>query len=261
MPTIREAAVSGMFYPDDPTTLQEMINQMLNHASVLPNHFRAIVAPHAGYIYSGETAAHAYKQLKLNKDKIKRVVLLGPAHRVPFRGIAASSADYFETPLGIVPVDKEAIKDLLTLPQVTILDEAHAQEHSLEVQIPFLQSVLDDFSIVPLVVGDSDAESVSEVLDFFWSDPSTFFVISSDLSHFHEYHEARQIDKHTAEAILTLKPEHIGYDQACGRMPVNGLLNLSKKHHLKPVLLDLRNSGDTAGTHDRVVGYGAFGFE
>lgn len=261
MPTIREAAVSGMFYPDDPVILQETVNQYLDKAKLLPQHFRAIIAPHAGYIYSGETAAQAYKQLSDIKNNIRRVVLIGPAHRVSFSGIATSSVDYFETPLGDTPLDKKANQDLQQFPQIKILDEAHAQEHSLEVHLPFLQTVLDDFLLVPLVVGDCDVESISEVLDFFWQDPSTFFVISSDLSHFHEYNEAKTIDQQTASAILAMSPEKIGYEQACGRMPINGFLSLAKKYHLKPTQLDLKNSGDTAGSRDRVVGYGAFGFE
>jgi len=261
MPKIREAAVSGMFYPDDPSTLQTMVNSFLDNATILPHHFRAIIAPHAGYIYSGETAAKAYKQLSALKEKINQVVLLGPAHRVAFSGLAASSVDYFETPLGTIPLNKNAIRDLQQLPQVNILDEAHAQEHSLEVHLPFLQTVLGDFSLIPLVVGDTDKESVSEVLEYFWHDPSVFFVISSDLSHFQEYNAAKTIDQQTANAIMNIKPEEIGYDQACGRMPINGLLSLAQKYHLKPTLIDLSNSGDTAGSHDRVVGYGAFGFE
>ena len=261
MPKIREAAVSGMFYPDEPLTLQRMVTQLLNQVTTLPNQFRAIIAPHAGYIYSGETAAHAYKQLEKLKDNIKRVVLIGPAHRVGFSGIASSSADYFETPLGAIPLDKDGIKQLQKFAHIKIFDEAHAQEHSLEVHLPFLQMTLNDFSLVPLIVGESDAQSVADVIEYFWQDTSTFFVISSDLSHFHEYNEARHIDKLTSDAIVEMKPDKIGYDQACGRLPVNGLLKHAIKHHLKPTLLDLKNSGDTAGDHSRVVGYGAYGFE
>ena len=262
--TIREAAVSGMFYPDDPMTLQTMVNTLLKNTSIQSKKFHAFIVPHAGYIYSGETAAHAYKQLESIKDKVKRVVILGPAHRVSLSGIAVSSADFFETPLGAIPLDKIAIKNLQRFPQIKVFDQAHAQEHSLEVHLPFLQTVLNDFSLLPLVVGDTDAESVAEVLEFFWRDStdfSTVFIISSDLSHFHEYNEAKRIDRQTANAIMNLKPENISYEQACGRMPVNGLLTLAKKHHLKPTLLDIKNSGDTAGDRYRVVGYGAFGFE
>lgn len=261
MAKIREAAVSGMFYPDEPNTLQRMITQLLNQATTRPNQFRAIIAPHAGYIYSGETAAHAYKQLEAIKNQVKRVILIGPAHRVGFPGIASSSADYFETPLGSIPLDKDAIERIRKFAHIKIFDEAHAQEHSLEVHLPFLQVTLSEFSLVPLVVGESDAQSVADVIEYFWQDTSTFFVISSDLSHFHEYNKAKQIDEMTSDAILHLNPDGIGYEQACGRLPVNGLLKHAKKHHLKPILLDLKNSGDTAGDHNRVVGYGAFGFE
>ena len=261
MPKIREAAVSGLFYPDEPKTLHNMITQLLSNAEILPQQFRAIIAPHAGYIYSGETASHAYKQLEKIKTDIKRIVLIGPAHRVSFSGIASSSADFFETPLGLIPLDTYGIKQLQESAHLKLSDEAHAQEHSLEVHLPFLQTILEDFSLIPLIVGDSDAQSVADVIEYFWDDPSTFFIISSDLSHFHEYNDAKLIDKQTSDAILHIEPEKISYEQACGRLPVNGLLKHAKKYHLKPTLLDLRNSGDTAGDHSRVVGYGAYGFE
>jgi len=261
MPQTRKAAVSGLFYPDDPATLKMMIADLLGTVNPLPNRFRAVIAPHAGYIYSGKTAAYAYKPLERLRNQIKRVVLFGPAHRVPFSGIAASSADYFETPLGRIPLDTNAIKELHDRAFIHLLDSPHEQEHSLEVQLPFLQTVLSDFTLVPLVVGDAPATKVTEIIDYFWHDSSTFFLISSDLSHFHDYQLANTIDRQTANAIMAMEPDKINYDHACGRTPVNGLLNFARSHHLKPTLLDLRNSGDTAGDHQRVVGYGAFGFE
>jgi len=261
MSQTRKAAVSGLFYPDDPATLKMMIEDLLGTVKPLPNKFRAIITPHAGYIYSGETAAHAYKPIESLKNQIKRIILFGPAHRVPFSGIAASSADFFETPLGSIPLDTCAINKLHERSLIQLLDSAHEQEHSLEVQLPFLQTVLNDFTLVPLVVGDTQASKVTEIIDYFWHDTSTFFLISSDLSHFHDYQLANTIDRQTANAIMAMKPNKIDYDHACGRTPVNGLLNFARTHHLKPTLLDLRNSGDTAGDHQRVVGYGAFGFE
>jgi len=260
MGNIRSPAVAGMFYPGDAGELKHMLDSMLQHAKLKHIHPRAIIAPHAGYVYSGEIAASAYKELEDIKKDIQRVVLLGPSHRVPFVGCAVSDAEYFRTPLGDIALDTAAIKSLLQYSQVQVSAAAHAQEHSLEVHLPFLQTVLDEFTLVPIVVGDADAESVSEILEFFWQDKHTIFVISSDLSHYHDYATAIAIDEQTTSAIKHLQPENISYEMACGRNPVNGLLKLAKKHGLKAVALDLRNSGDTAGSKDQVVGYGAYGF-
>ena len=189
------------------------------------------------------------------------MVLLGPAHRVPFRGLALTDVDYFRTPLGEVPIDREAADSLQGLPQVKSLPAAHASEHSLEVQLPFLQLVLDDFTLLPLVVGDTSGAEVAEVLQRLWGGAETLIVISSDLSHYHDYLTAQAMDRSTSEAIVSLHPEAIGYEDACGRIPVQGLLDLAKRYGLSAELLDLRNSGDTAvGTRDRVVGYGAYAF-
>ncbi len=238
-----------------------MVRTFLRQADTGSAHPRAIIVPHAGYVYSGPVAASAYASLAGEHDHIHRVVLLGPAHRVPLHGLAASSADAFRTPLGDVPLDHEAIARLIHLPQVTAYDEAHQLEHSLEVQLPFLQEVLDDFVLVPLVVGEASADEVAEVLEQFWDDPGTLYVISSDLSHYHDYDTARMRDERTTRAIEHLRPEDIRYDDACGRNPVNGLLLLARRHGLRPHTLDLRNSGDTAGPRDQVVGYGAWAFE
>jgi len=260
MSTVRNPAVAGMFYPADRDDLSQVISYMLTNAKpkdIIP---RALIAPHAGYQYSGEIAATAYKQLEPIKHNIQRVVLLGPSHCVAFAGCAASQADYFRTPLGDIKLDQQAIQTLVADSKVQILEAAHAQEHSLEVQLPFLQTVLDEFSLVPIVVGDAKTDNVVEILEFFWSDPKTFFVISSDLSHYHDYVTAQNMDKQTSDAIVKLQPENISYDQACGRKPVIGLLHLAKKHHMTGMSLDIRNSGDTAGPKDQVVGYGAYGF-
>ncbi len=222
---------------------------------------KALIAPHAGYVYSGAVAASAYARLRAVRDRIRRVVLLGPAHRVPFRGLAASSAQVFETPLGAVELDQDALAALADLPQVRVLDEAHRREHSLEVQLPFLQMALTQFSLVPLVVGDASAEDVAEVLERLWGGPETLVVVSSDLSHYHDYETARVRDGKTTAAIEALRDDVIGYDDACGRNPVNGLLHAAKGHGLHAHTVDLRNSGDTAGPRDQVVGYGAYVFD
>jgi AmmeMemoRadiSam system protein B len=220
---------------------------------------KALIVPHAGYIYSGAIAASAYSTLKAIAAHIRRVVLLGPTHRVAVRGLALPDAEAFDTPLGRVMLDTKAMQAISNLPQVVISGAAHAQEHSLEVQLPFLQSVLNDFILLPLAVGMATAEEVAEVLEAVWGGEETLIVISSDLSHYLPYATAQQTDRQTADDILHLR-QNISHDQACGGTPINGLVLAARKHHLKPHLLDLRNSGDTAGTRDKVVGYAAFAF-
>jgi AmmeMemoRadiSam system protein B len=260
--TIREPAVAGMFYPGDPLVLQQQLDAFLSIQEAEVAHPKALIVPHAGYIYSGPVAASAYRLLNSMRGQITRVVLLGPAHRVAFNGLAATSMQYFETPLGLVEIDQAAIDTLLALPQVRVIDEAHREEHSLEVQLPFLQAVLGDtFSLVPLVVGDADNRSVAEVIETLWGGPETLILISSDLSHYHDYATARELDSATSRAIEQLDPQAIDYEQACGRIPVSGLLLAARHHKLHAKTLDLRNSGDTAGGRDRVVGYGAYAFE
>ncbi len=257
----RQPAVAGQFYPADPQQLAEMLQQMFNQAGdIKPGHVKALIAPHAGYIYSGPIAANAYHSIEQQAEQISRVVLLGPSHRVGFRGIATSSATSYQMPQGEIPLDRDSIDSISSLPQVIELDQAHEFEHSLEVQLPFLQRVLAQFSLVPLVVGDCPAEEVAEVMERLWGSDETLFVISSDLSHYNAYAVAQQQDRKTSDAILRLAPEDIEYDDACGRNPVNGLLLAARQHALQAELLDLRNSGDTAGPRDRVVGYGAYIF-
>jgi AmmeMemoRadiSam system protein B len=221
---------------------------------------KAIIVPHAGYIYSGPIAASAYARVANGRDRITRVILLGPSHRVPFHGLAGSDAQYFATPLGAVPIDGEALEDIRHLPQVRIFDQAHRWEHSLEVQLPFLQTVLADFKLVPLVVGDASAAEVCEVLELLWGGAETLIVISSDLSHYHDYATAQRLDRGTSKAITELRPEDIRYEQACGRNPILGLLEAARHRGMRGETIDLRNSGDTAGPRDQVVGYGAYVF-
>ncbi len=258
---IRPAVMAGQFYPAEPAQLAEQIDNLLKQVhSTAISHIKAIISPHAGFIYSGPVAASAYQNLRHQSDQIQRVVLLGPSHRVSFHGVATLSANEYQMPFGKIKIDHEAINLIKALPQVQQLDEAHQFEHSLEVQLPFLQTILDDFTLVPLVVGDCPANQVAEVLDLLWGGEETLVVISSDLSHFHDIETARKLDQKTSDAIVNLAPEKIQHDDACGRNPVNGLLVAAKSHNLKPDLIDLRNSGDTAGSADRVVGYGAFLF-
>lgn len=259
--SVRQAAVAGMFYPAEAGVLHREVQGYLQQAVAGASCPKAIVVPHAGYIYSGPVAATAYASLASRRGQVQRVVLLGPSHRVPLQGMAVSSADFFATPLGDIPVDREAVRHLLTLPQVRTLDQAHELEHSLEVQLPFLQETLGDFHLVPIVVGDCPADEVAEVLELLWGGVETLLVISSDLSHYQDYDTARRQDRATSEAIEALAPQRIHYEDACGRNPVNGLLLAARRRGLKAHTLDLRNSGDTAGPRDRVVGYGAYAFE
>jgi len=260
--TIRQPAVAGSFYPADANELTQMLAQFLDQAEQV-GHARApkaIIVPHAGYIYSGSVAASAYRNLISVHHQINRVVLLGPSHRVAFHGLASCRASDYATPLGLIPVDNTGLMQVEALPQVSVNDAAHIPEHSLEVQLPFLQTVLDEFVLLPLVVGDADEAEVAQVLEQLWGDQHTLIVISSDLSHYHEYAAAQRLDQHTSHAIETLNPAAIGYEDACGRNPVNGLLHLAKRKHLQVETVDLRNSGDTAGSREQVVGYGAWLF-
>ena len=270
MSTDRSPAVAGTFYPSSPVALRNMVEGMLVESAVLNNKANlattnkpgALIVPHAGYVYSGLVAAQAYASIRQSAKEINRVVLLGPAHRVALRGMALSSADNFQTPLGAIPLDKAANTRLVLLPQVAVNDDAHALEHSLEVQLPFLQTVLDEFKLVPIVVGESSPEDVYTVLDYFSNnisgDKNTLIVISTDLSHFESYENATCHDRKTSQSIEGLKYENIQYGDACGRNPLNGLLYFARKKNLRIQNLALQNSGDVSGDRDRVVGYGAY---
>ncbi len=260
MGNVRDPAVAGFFYPADRETLASDIDGYLAAAGIpVPTSGpKALIVPHAGYVYSGQIAAKAYAAWRGDADAIQRVVLVGPAHRVAFQGIAAPRTDTFKTPLGEVAVDTAAIEVIKDLPQIVLDDEPHRQEHSLEVHVPFLQRILGDFKLLPLIAGSVAGDQVAEVLDRLWGDETTRFVISTDLSHYQDYETARKMDTATAVAIESLNPAAIGREQACGRIPVAGMLIAARRHSLSVTRFDLRNSGDTAGTIDKVVGYGAW---
>lgn len=261
MNKIQFPSVAGMFYPAQPAVLTADIDAMLRESEksgTTPP--KALIAPHAGYIYSGPVAASAYATLIPAADRIRRVIVLAPSHHVGFEGLAASSADFFRTPTGDLPVDRDAVDKALELPQVQLFDNAFAGEHALEVQLPFLQQVLNEFTLVPFIVGNATARQVADVLELLWGGEETLIVISSDLSHFLTYERARERDRATSRAIAELSYERIGYEDACGRIPVSGLLLAARDHHLQAEVLDQRNSGDTAGDKSRVVGYGAYVF-
>lgn len=258
---VRPPAVAGSFYPENPLRLRAMIERFLQEARPSPVHSpKAVVAPHAGYIYSGPIAGSAFAALAPDRGRIRRVVVLGPSHWVPFHGLALCSASVWQTPLGEIPVDAAAAKSLAQLPQVSLLDEAHSREHSLEVELPFLQVALGDFKLVPLAAGDASDEEVAEVIEQLWDGEGTRFVISTDLSHYLDSSTARRVDAMTARAIERLRPQDIADEQACGHVPLRGMLRAASAHGLRAHTLDLRNSGDTAGSPERVVGYGAWAF-
>jgi AmmeMemoRadiSam system protein B len=262
MRDLRPAAVAGFFYPEAPAALAAGVREYLEAAPRGPAGAappKALIVPHAGYVYSGPVAAPAYARLAAGGAGVRRVVLLGPAHRVPIRGLAVPTAAAFTTPLGSVAVDADAVTRALQLPQVCCSDAAHASEHSLEVQLPFLQTVLARFGIAPFAVGDASAAEVAEVIDLLWGGPETLIVVSSDLSHYRAYADAREADRKTADAVLALCAT-LDHEHACGAAPVNGLLMAARRRGLRPELLDLRNSGDTAGGRSRVVGYASFAF-
>jgi len=260
-PRVRLPAVAGRFYPADSRTLARDVDAYVRGAEhPVPEGLpKAIIVPHAGYVYSGPIAGAGYVELSRARGAVERVVLLGPAHYVPVQSIAMTGADAWRTPLGDVPIDTDARRVALTVPGVVVDDEAHAPEHSLEVQLPFLQTVLDDFRIVPFAVGDATAEEVAAVIDCLWGGPETLIVVSSDLSHYNPYATARQLDRGTAAAILALDSS-LDHEQACGATPINGFALCARRRSLFPELIDLRNSGDTAGDRRRVVGYAAFQF-
>jgi len=263
MNQIRPPAVAGLFYPDQPRALRATVDELVaaaEPAEITRDLLKVLIVPHAGYVYSGPVAAAAYALLKVHRQRIRRVILLGPTHRVAIRGVAIPDTDAFATPLGTVELDRPLLAQLAGLPHVVRSEAAHADEHSLEVQVPFLQTVLGDFTLVPLAVGEIAANDLAAVLDAVWGGDETLILVSSDLSHYHRYGEACAIDRATVERVLAL---HAGLDhaQACGATPINAALTLARRAGLQPRLLKLCNSGDTAGDRARVVGYCAIAFE
>ncbi|HEX6268350.1 MAG TPA: AmmeMemoRadiSam system protein B [Burkholderiales bacterium] len=260
MAAVRPAAVAGMFYPGEPNALAAQVDDLLGGVEELAPRLgfpKALVVPHAGYVYSGPVAARAYDELGTARGIVRRVVLLGPCHRVAVRGLAVPTAEAFATPLGQVPVDRQALRSVQDLPQVVPSDAAHALEHSLEVQLPFLQRLLGEFSLVPFAVGTASVEGVSQVLERLWGGPETLIVVSTDMSHYHAYEEALRIDSATLARIAACATD-IDHDEACGATPLNGLLSFAAKRRFPIRLLAACNSGDTAGDKGRVVGYSSF---
>jgi AmmeMemoRadiSam system protein B len=261
---IRPTAVAGMFYPSDPQELLREVSGYLSASEPDENlhakDIKAIIAPHAGYIYSGPVAASAYRYLDQLKSQVSNVILIGPSHRVPLLGLATSSADYFNTPLGNIPINRDITDELNSLPFVTELDQAHMMEHSLEVHLPFLQLTLGEFQLVPIVAGDASPDEVDQLITKALHHKKTLLVISSDLSHYHDYQTAQKLDSDTCHAIETLSINELDSQHACGYIPVRGLLKYARENGLTAKTVDCRNSGDTAGPRNEVVGYGAYVF-
>jgi len=260
--TVRPAAVAGSFYPAEARALASAIHEYLDAAreacaapDISP---KALIVPHAGYIYSGPVAAAAFVRVEAARERISRVVLIGPSHHIRFDGLAVPSSRAFDTPLGSVSIDETARRQVVRFPFVEVLDDAHHWEHSLEVQLPFLQEVLGTFSVLPIAVGRASPAQVEEVLEALWGGEETLIVVSSDLSHYFDYDTARRMDTATASAVESLEPDRIRADDACGRIGIQGLLIAARRHGLEARTLDLRSSGDTAGGRDEVVGYGAW---
>ena len=256
---IRRAAVAGLFYPADPGELKSTVDELLTNSKIRhrPGRIRALIVPHAGYVYSGPVAAKAFALLRAADYYAGRVAIIGPTHKIWIRGIAVPSVGAFATPLGKIPLDTTVIEEIAALPSAAIDDKPHANEHALEVELPFLQTVLGSARIVPLLVGSATPTEVAEVLSRLWDD-DTLIVVSSDLSHFRRYEDAQRRDSATADAIERLDETAIDFEDSCGAIPVRGLLIEAKRRGLSIERLDLRNSGDTAGDRDRVVGYGAW---
>lgn len=260
--SVREPAVAGLFYPDDPSRLRNEVESLIDQANarrIITSTPHALIAPHAGYIYSGGVAADAYSLLQSQRDSIKRVVLVGPSHRVYLQGVAISPADAFATPLGNVEVDVSAREKLLARGDVLCAQAPHAMEHSLEVHLPFLQLTLGEFTLVPLVVGVTQPQSLARILADTWDPKNTLLIASSDLSHYLTYSEAQRVDEATNRQILA-RNATLGFEQACGALPINGLLTLAQTLNLEVEEIARLNSGDTAGDRQRVVGYASYAF-
>ena len=259
MEKIKQADVAGMFYPGEEASLRQMVDGFIQKALSFDLRPRAIIAPHAGYIYSGSIAGTAYKTIAAVRDQIENVIIMSPAHRFYLRGIALHMADAFATPLGNIPVNIGIVKKIKQFSSVQWEERSFIQEHGLETHLPFIQRAFKPgIKIVPMIVGECQESEVAEILESVWEDPRNFVIISSDLSHFHSYADAKKLDRNTVDLIQNLDSQSLDTEFACGHYPICGLLNLARNRKLKIKALDIRSSGDTAGSKESVVGYGSF---
>ncbi|MEY3220641.1 MAG: hypothetical protein RIT27_1998 [Pseudomonadota bacterium] len=257
---IRKPILAGFFYPDEPLFLIHTIEELLKEIPPTDISPKALIVPHASYEYAGKIMATAYASLLKKHFQIKNVVLLGISHHTSFRGIAVTSKTAYLTPLGQIPVEESTVMKLLQYPQIIMFDEAHIKEHCLELQLPFLQVILQSFSLIPLVVGDISSNNISEVLKILWGNQETLVIVTSNLSYYHHYNTAQQLDQMNATLIETLRWQDLKHDQTCSSPLMGGLLQVAQQKALTAKTFAICNSGDTIGTKDRVVGYGAFGF-
>ncbi len=256
--SVRQPAVAGLFYDRDPVQLGSVVDELLSGVTATGGpRPKVLIVPHAGYVYSGATAASAYLRLAPWRNDIRRVVLLGPAHRVYLEQVALPGCDSYASPLGEVPIDVELAAIATELPGVCVSEQAHREEHSLEVQLPFLQRLLGDFSLLPMVVGHCPPGQVAAIIDALWGGPETLIVVSTDLSHFHSYEQAERLDRLTCERLLA-HDQSLNGEDACGANALNGLMTSEHGRQLEVELVHRCNSGDSTGDHSRVVGYGAF---
>jgi len=254
---VRQPAVAGQFYPADPDELARAVDGYLEPVPIAPiAGLRALVAPHAGYRFSGPTAAFAYQQLRGRKPGT--VYVLAPSHHAAFAGVSIPDVDAYRTPLGLCRLSAKAV-ELRKLSPFTSVPAAHASEHSLEVQLPFLQRVVGEFELVPLVFGKVDPRAVAEAL-VDRLEPTSIVIASSDLSHYYPDATARKLDRATVAAIEQLDIDGIAHGEACGKLPILTVVHIARQLGWKAKVLDYRNSGDTAGSKDRVVGYAAIAF-
>jgi AmmeMemoRadiSam system protein B len=256
--SIRKPAVAGQFYTDNPSELKKDVEGYIAKGPKNKPHPKILISPHAGFVFSGPVAGMGYATIDKNSTT---VIVIGPSHHEWFNGIAISDVDYYTTPLGNVPLAKELISQLRKSPLVHIAPQADAPEHSLEVQLPFLQTVLPSLSIVPIITGNVDPEAVAQLLYPYISTNAILVVASSDLSHYHTSKEAKSIDGKTIQTILSGDPS--GFLDACGETALRIVMRLARKSGLSPELLDARNSFETApqyGMENRVVGYASIGF-
>jgi AmmeMemoRadiSam system protein B len=259
---VRPPAAAGLYYPKDAEGLRRTLRALLDAPGCAPVEGpapKALVVPHAGYAYSGSVAAAAYRLLATAAETIRHVVLIGPSHRVPMRGLAMPASDFFATPCGEIPIDAAGRNRLREFGLAGVADAPHATEHSLEVQLPFLQQLLGDFELLPIAVGQVPHGQVARALEAVWGGAETLVVVSSDLSHYHTLDLARQLDGLTTGAILDRRGD-ISDEQACGAEGINGLLEIARHRGMRVALLEQRTSADTAGDRSRVVGYGSYAF-
>ncbi|MDH5654459.1 MAG: AmmeMemoRadiSam system protein B [Spirochaetia bacterium] len=257
METVRESAVAGSFYPDEKKHLADLVDSYLSGEDKKNPLPEAIIVPHAGYMYSGAVAGKGYTSIK--QLDIKNILIIGPAHRVYVNGLAIPDCDAFVTPLGKISVNKELYPELVKLPFISINDEAHKDEHCIEVQLPFLQRLFTSFQIIPVLAGNADEEQIQTLFDL-TSGKIDLIIVSSDLSHYNSYETAKNLDRNAANSIEALDPFSLESEQACGSRPIKGLLLYAKRAGLKVKTLVLQNSGDVSGSRSSVVGYGSFIF-